>query len=52
MLSDTLHSYSLSLSQEDIRQDVEEYLPSLSEWAKDYLDSSSQAGNKPLTLKL
>ncbi|KAL2083251.1 hypothetical protein ACEWY4_021024 [Coilia grayii] len=44
--------YSLSLSQEDIRQDVEEYLPCLSEWARDYLDTSSQAGNKPLTLKL
>ncbi|XP_041921126.1 DNA replication ATP-dependent helicase/nuclease DNA2 isoform X1 [Alosa sapidissima] len=44
--------YSLSLPQEDIRQGVEEYLPSLSEWAKDYLDSSSHSGNKPLTLKL
>ncbi|XP_063047000.1 DNA replication ATP-dependent helicase/nuclease DNA2 [Engraulis encrasicolus] len=44
--------YSLGLAQEEVRQNVEEYLPSLSEWAKDYLDSSSQAGNKTLTLKL
>lgn len=44
--------YSLKLNQADMRQEVEEYLPSLSEWAKQYLHTSPQAGKKQLTLKL
>jgi len=44
--------YSLQLTQADMRQEVEEYLPSLSEWAKHYLHTSPQAGQKELTLKL
>nr|XP_055027215.1 DNA replication ATP-dependent helicase/nuclease DNA2 [Misgurnus anguillicaudatus] len=44
--------YSLKLTQADMRQEVEEYLPSLSEWAKQYLHTSPQAGRKQLTLKL
>ncbi|XDV50215.1 hypothetical protein PO909_019314 [Leuciscus waleckii] len=44
--------YSLKLTQADMRQEVEEYLPSLSEWAKHYLHTSPQAGQKQLTLKL
>ncbi|XP_051504000.1 LOW QUALITY PROTEIN: DNA replication ATP-dependent helicase/nuclease DNA2 [Myxocyprinus asiaticus] len=44
--------YSLNLTQDDMRQEVEQYLPSLSEWAKDYLHTSPQAGHKQLSLKL
>ncbi|KAI4886215.1 hypothetical protein NFI96_005228 [Prochilodus magdalenae] len=44
--------YSLKLTQADMKQEVEEYLPALSEWAKDYLHTSPQAGQKQLTLKL
>ncbi|XP_072533295.1 DNA replication ATP-dependent helicase/nuclease DNA2 [Salminus brasiliensis] len=44
--------YSLKLTQADMKQEVEEYLPALSDWAKDYLHTSSQAGKKQLTLKL
>uniref|UniRef100_A0A671L0V3 DNA replication ATP-dependent helicase/nuclease DNA2 n=1 Tax=Sinocyclocheilus anshuiensis TaxID=1608454 RepID=A0A671L0V3_9TELE len=44
--------YSLKLTQADMRQEVEEYLPSLSEWAKHYVHTSPQAGQKQLTLKL
>ncbi|XP_056616934.1 DNA replication ATP-dependent helicase/nuclease DNA2 [Triplophysa dalaica] len=44
--------YSLKLNQAEMRQEVEEYLPSLSEWAKQYVHTSPQAGNKQLTLKL
>ncbi|XP_026134406.1 DNA replication ATP-dependent helicase/nuclease DNA2 isoform X2 [Carassius auratus] len=44
--------YSLKLTQADMRQEVEEYLPSLSEWAKHYVHTSPLAGQKQLTLKL
>ncbi|XP_057197424.1 DNA replication ATP-dependent helicase/nuclease DNA2 [Triplophysa rosa] len=44
--------YSLKLNQAEMRQEVEEYLPSLSEWAKRYVHTSPQTGNKQLTLKL
>ncbi|XP_062852289.1 DNA replication ATP-dependent helicase/nuclease DNA2 [Trichomycterus rosablanca] len=44
--------YSLKLTQADIKHEVEEYLPALAGWAKDYLHTSSQAGQKQLTLKL
>lgn len=44
--------YSLSLCLEEVKQGVEEYLPSLSDWARDFLASSPQAGNKLLVLKL
>ncbi|XP_072565933.1 DNA replication ATP-dependent helicase/nuclease DNA2 isoform X2 [Paramormyrops kingsleyae] len=44
--------YSLKLSQANMRQKVEEYLPSLGKWASDYLASSAQAGKKQLMLKL
>ncbi|XP_066536208.1 DNA replication ATP-dependent helicase/nuclease DNA2 [Hoplias malabaricus] len=44
--------YSLKLTQADMKQEVEEYLPALSDWAKDYLNTSPQAGQKQLTLKL
>uniref|UniRef100_A0A8C1H4R8 DNA replication ATP-dependent helicase/nuclease DNA2 n=1 Tax=Cyprinus carpio carpio TaxID=630221 RepID=A0A8C1H4R8_CYPCA len=44
--------YSLKLTQADMRQEVEEYLPSLSEWANHYVHMSPQAGQKQLTLKL
>ncbi|XP_065152926.1 DNA replication ATP-dependent helicase/nuclease DNA2 [Paramisgurnus dabryanus] len=44
--------YSLKLTQADMRQEVEEYLPSLSEWAKQYLHTTPQAGRIQLTLKL
>uniref|UniRef100_A0A8C1UL35 DNA replication ATP-dependent helicase/nuclease n=1 Tax=Cyprinus carpio TaxID=7962 RepID=A0A8C1UL35_CYPCA len=48
----TLFRYSLKLTQADMKQEVEEYLPSLSEWSKHYLHTSPQAGQKQLTLKL
>uniref|UniRef100_A0A672SJL0 DNA replication ATP-dependent helicase/nuclease n=1 Tax=Sinocyclocheilus grahami TaxID=75366 RepID=A0A672SJL0_SINGR len=44
--------YSLKLTQADMKQEVEEYLPSLSEWSKHYLHTSPQAGKKQLALKL
>uniref|UniRef100_A0A673G9V3 DNA replication ATP-dependent helicase/nuclease n=1 Tax=Sinocyclocheilus rhinocerous TaxID=307959 RepID=A0A673G9V3_9TELE len=44
--------YSLKLTQADMRQEVEEYLTTLSEWAKHYVHTSPQAGQKQLTLKL
>ncbi|MFT7805658.1 DNA replication ATP-dependent helicase/nuclease DNA2 [Arapaima gigas] len=44
--------YSLKLTQEDMRQQVEEYLPPVSEWADDYLHSSPLGGKKQLMLKL
>uniref|UniRef100_A0A671QYH0 DNA replication ATP-dependent helicase/nuclease n=1 Tax=Sinocyclocheilus anshuiensis TaxID=1608454 RepID=A0A671QYH0_9TELE len=44
--------YSLKLTQADMKQEVEEYLPSLSEWSKHYLHTSPQAGQKQLALKL
>uniref|UniRef100_A0A8C2L5D7 DNA replication ATP-dependent helicase/nuclease n=1 Tax=Cyprinus carpio TaxID=7962 RepID=A0A8C2L5D7_CYPCA len=40
----TLFRYSLKLTQADMKQEVEEYLPSLSEWSKHYLHTSPQAG--------
>ncbi|KAK1791837.1 hypothetical protein P4O66_013810 [Electrophorus voltai] len=44
--------YSLKLTQADMKQEVEEYLPALAEWAKDYLYTSPTAGHKQLPLKL
>uniref|UniRef100_W5LPB2 DNA replication ATP-dependent helicase/nuclease n=1 Tax=Astyanax mexicanus TaxID=7994 RepID=W5LPB2_ASTMX len=44
--------YSLKLTQADMKQEVEEYLPALSEWAKAYLHTSQHAGKKQLSLKL
>uniref|UniRef100_A0A8C9RWL4 DNA replication ATP-dependent helicase/nuclease n=1 Tax=Scleropages formosus TaxID=113540 RepID=A0A8C9RWL4_SCLFO len=44
--------YSLKLTQEDMRQEVEEYLSPVSEWADDYLRSSPLEGRKRLMLKL
>ncbi|XP_034158646.2 DNA replication ATP-dependent helicase/nuclease DNA2 isoform X1 [Pangasianodon hypophthalmus] len=44
--------YSLKLTQADMKQEVEEYLPAIAEWAKDYLHTSLQARQKQLTLRL
>ncbi|XP_046886141.1 DNA replication ATP-dependent helicase/nuclease DNA2 [Hypomesus transpacificus] len=44
--------YSLNLRQEDMRQEVWDYLPALADWARDYLHTSPQAGQKQITLKL
>uniref|UniRef100_A0A3P8YSP2 DNA replication ATP-dependent helicase/nuclease n=1 Tax=Esox lucius TaxID=8010 RepID=A0A3P8YSP2_ESOLU len=37
---------------QDMKQEIWEYLPALTEWAREYLTSSPQAGRKRLTLKL
>ncbi|KAM6977889.1 DNA replication ATP-dependent helicase/nuclease DNA2 [Aplochiton taeniatus] len=44
--------YVLRVSQEDMRQEVFNYLPSLRDWAAQYLHSSPQAGQKQINLKL
>ncbi|KAI5617418.1 DNA replication ATP-dependent helicase/nuclease DNA2 isoform X1 [Silurus asotus] len=44
--------YSLKLTQADMKQEVDEYLPAISEWAKDYLHTSAQARQKQLTFRL
>ncbi|XP_058242748.1 DNA replication ATP-dependent helicase/nuclease DNA2 isoform X2 [Hemibagrus wyckioides] len=44
--------YSLKLTQADLKQELEEYLPAISEWAKDYLHTSHQTRQKQLTLRL
>ena len=44
--------YSLNLRQEDMRQEVWDYLPALADWARDYLHTSPQAGQKQIILKL
>ncbi|XP_067908486.1 DNA replication ATP-dependent helicase/nuclease DNA2 isoform X2 [Heterodontus francisci] len=44
--------YSLNLSQADMMQAVEEYLPSLVTWAQDFMDNSAQSGIQQLQLKL
>ncbi|XP_021436666.2 DNA replication ATP-dependent helicase/nuclease DNA2 [Oncorhynchus mykiss] len=44
--------YTLKLTQEDMKQEIWEYLPAMTEWARDYLHTSPQAGKKLLTLKL
>ncbi|XP_069045163.1 DNA replication ATP-dependent helicase/nuclease DNA2 [Lepisosteus oculatus] len=44
--------YTLKLGQADIQQEVEEYLPSLSNWASSYFHASEQAGLKQLEMKL
>ncbi|TRY90563.1 hypothetical protein DNTS_002676 [Danionella cerebrum] len=41
--------YSLNLTQADMRQEVEDYLPSLSEWAKHYLQTSSHPSDGALS---
>uniref|UniRef100_A0A8C7HVB1 DNA replication ATP-dependent helicase/nuclease n=1 Tax=Oncorhynchus kisutch TaxID=8019 RepID=A0A8C7HVB1_ONCKI len=38
--------YTLKLTQEDMKQEIWEYLPALTEWARDYLHTSPQAGKK------
>uniref|UniRef100_A0A674F7F7 DNA replication ATP-dependent helicase/nuclease n=1 Tax=Salmo trutta TaxID=8032 RepID=A0A674F7F7_SALTR len=43
--------YTLKLTQEDMKQEIWEYLPALTDWARDYLHTSPQAGKKLLTLK-
>lgn len=47
-----LTRYSLKLTQADMKQEVEEYLPAIAEWAKDYLSTSPQARQKQLTFRL
>ncbi|TSK22614.1 DNA replication ATP-dependent helicase/nuclease DNA2 [Bagarius yarrelli] len=44
--------YSLKLTQADMKQELEEYLPAIAEWAKDYLHTSHQTRQKQLTLRL
>ncbi|XP_069756973.1 DNA replication ATP-dependent helicase/nuclease DNA2 isoform X2 [Narcine bancroftii] len=44
--------YSLNLSQADLMRAVEEYLPSLVTWARDYMHDSPQSGKYQLQLKL
>ncbi|XP_027030719.2 DNA replication ATP-dependent helicase/nuclease DNA2 isoform X1 [Tachysurus fulvidraco] len=44
--------YSLKLTQADMKQELEEYLPAIAEWAKDYLHTSDQTRQKQLTLRL
>ncbi|XP_078421971.1 DNA replication ATP-dependent helicase/nuclease DNA2 isoform X2 [Cetorhinus maximus] len=44
--------YSLNLSQADMKQAVDEYLPSLVTWAQDFMDNSAQSGIQQLQLKL
>ncbi|KAI1896982.1 hypothetical protein AGOR_G00100520 [Albula goreensis] len=44
--------YSLELSQPDMLEGIEEYLPALSDWAQSYLCESAWAGTKQLTLAL
>ncbi|KAJ8416071.1 hypothetical protein AAFF_G00380930 [Aldrovandia affinis] len=44
--------YRLKLTQEDVQQGIEEYLPSLSNWANSFLHGSPQAGTKQLMLAL
>ncbi|XP_036411425.1 DNA replication ATP-dependent helicase/nuclease DNA2 [Megalops cyprinoides] len=44
--------YSLGLTQADMRQEIQEYLPSVSDWANSYLSGSLQAGKKQMALTL
>ncbi|KAL0964691.1 hypothetical protein UPYG_G00327630 [Umbra pygmaea] len=44
--------YTLKLTQENMKEEVWEYLPALTEWARNYLHNSPQAGKKQLNLKL
>ncbi|XP_023251041.1 DNA replication ATP-dependent helicase/nuclease DNA2 [Seriola lalandi dorsalis] len=41
--------YSLGVSQEEMKQELHDYLPSLEHWAKEYLSSPTQ---KAITLKI
>ncbi|KAM3624717.1 uncharacterized protein V6R79_000622 [Siganus canaliculatus] len=41
--------YSLGVSQEEMKQELHDYLPSLEQWAKEYLSSSTQ---KAVSLKM
>lgn len=41
--------YSLGVSQEEMKQELRDYLPSLEYWAKDYLNSPTQ---KAISLKM
>ncbi|XP_028845004.1 DNA replication ATP-dependent helicase/nuclease DNA2 [Denticeps clupeoides] len=59
LASNALHSpnylgqmYTLNLTQEAMKDEMGEYLTSLSDWARDYLNTSPHAGNKQMTLKL
>ncbi|KAK3554178.1 hypothetical protein QTP70_019104, partial [Hemibagrus guttatus] len=44
--------YSLNLTQAVLKQELEEYLPAIAEWAKDHLHTSHQTRQKQLTLRL
>ncbi|XP_061089148.1 DNA replication ATP-dependent helicase/nuclease DNA2 isoform X1 [Conger conger] len=44
--------YSLKLTEVDMQQGIQEYLPSLSDWANSYLSGSPQARSKQLTIHL
>uniref|UniRef100_A0A8C4WGV6 DNA replication ATP-dependent helicase/nuclease n=1 Tax=Gopherus evgoodei TaxID=1825980 RepID=A0A8C4WGV6_9SAUR len=44
--------YCLNLKQEEIMQEIEEYLPSISKWAEDFMHKPSQANHNKMQLKL
>ncbi|XP_065409529.1 DNA replication ATP-dependent helicase/nuclease DNA2 isoform X5 [Chrysemys picta bellii] len=44
--------YYLNLKQEEIMQEIEEYLPSISKWAEDFMHKPSQANHNKMQLKL
>uniref|UniRef100_A0A8C8R5G7 DNA replication ATP-dependent helicase/nuclease DNA2 n=1 Tax=Pelusios castaneus TaxID=367368 RepID=A0A8C8R5G7_9SAUR len=44
--------YYLNVKQEEIMQDIEEYLPSLSKWAEDFMHKGYQANQTKMQLKL
>ena len=45
----SLCRYTLGVTQEEMKQEVQDYLPSLRSWANDYLHPSTP---KPIPLKL
>ncbi|KAM7169891.1 DNA replication ATP-dependent helicase/nuclease DNA2 isoform 1-T1 [Macrochelys suwanniensis] len=44
--------YYLNLKQEEVMQEIEEYLPSISKWAEDFMHKPSQANHTKMQLKL
>ncbi|CAM5128840.1 unnamed protein product [Eretmochelys imbricata] len=44
--------YYLNLKQEEIMQEIEEYLPSISKWAEDFMHKPSQANHNKMQIKL
>ncbi|KAM9133412.1 DNA replication ATP-dependent helicase/nuclease DNA2 isoform 2-T2 [Pangshura tecta] len=44
--------YYLNLKQEEIMQEIEEYLPSISTWAEDFMHKPSQANHNKMQIKL